>query len=91
MPAPHNHEEWLACRNKQGSPGNQGKNGCDKRCCGQFERKGGRAFEKAPSKLALSESLKTTLVTQFSMTPGDADSVFEKCYSAAQSKDSGKE
>ena len=89
MPHPHNHEEWL-CKRGAGKQGS--RNGGHKKARrGQFERQPEKGPEKPPTKLALSEKLKTTLVTQFSMTPDDADNIFEKCYGAAQEEDSSKD
>ena len=87
MAHPHNHEEWLA-RRKRGAGGQGGTDKKSRR--DKHDRQPGKGGNTAPSKLALSESLKATLVTQFFMTPDDADKVFEQCYTAA-SKDSGNE
>jgi hypothetical protein len=87
MAHPHNHEEWLARKRGASSQGGDGS----KKFRREKTDRQGKGGNSAPSKLALSESLKTTLVTQFSMTPSDADKVFEQCYAAAESKDSGNE
>jgi hypothetical protein len=88
MPADHNHKEWAENKLKRQEQWEQDR---DAKCV-RFEGDKGdktksdggkRTDEKHPSKLQLSSALSQSLMTQYSMTPTEADSILDQAFASA--------
>ena len=82
MPGDHDHAAWKKKRNERNN-GNFDERRAKRKKTKSPESSGDKS--KTPSKLQLSKSIRSALVTTFKMTSSDADQVFKEAYDDAAS------
>ena len=82
MPGDHDHAAWKKKRNERNN-GNFDERRAKREKTKSPESSGDKS--KTPSKLQLSKSIRSALVTTFKMTSSDADQVFKEAYDDAAS------
>jgi hypothetical protein len=86
MPIDHNHKEWLAKKKRQNAKYEEGRAAKRVKFSPNIkhgETPAAKKDEKHPSKLQLASVVKQSLVTQCSMTPTEAGTLFENAFNRA--------
>jgi len=89
MPSDHNHQDWLEKRKKKRADYEDRRSGVKRVHFDTGDTKPAAVVkeEKHPSKLQLSSAIRQSLVTACSMTPSEADKIFNQAFDDAKRMD----